>query len=302
MLEKRYSPAWFRSVDTDDGESLPVAANPINPPPTITKQIKDNGPGVPPDTIVFTFDNVPMAADDVTMAIITTFKVACERLSAKAGKEDAPVDDEFRVRDEWYRFELGWDHDVANDKPFLITELRTIIVALDELNRNYNMRQLTFTYLLAGRFHVIGRLRNPPVPPAPRHRAIRPVRMSIPDGHVLWTTYGRPMDFSTVADAMMGLLINCWDTMVEMRKPAYAIISDTVPLAYLDVPREVKLEVWAPPLQLSLHRMMDMAYYAVDFGRVFFMVEHHCALVITYYPAPLEVTSVLSREVVEKIV
>ncbi|KAL8985147.1 MAG: hypothetical protein Q9177_004514, partial [Variospora cf. flavescens] len=115
-----------------------------------------------------------MAADDVTMAIITTFKIACERLSAEAGKEDAPVEDEFRVRDNWYRFELGWDHVVANDKPFLITELRTIIMELDELNRNYNMRQLTFTYLLAGRFHVIGRLRNPPIPPEPRHHAIRP--------------------------------------------------------------------------------------------------------------------------------
>ncbi|KAL9009942.1 MAG: hypothetical protein Q9173_005075 [Seirophora scorigena] len=274
----------------------PSAANRIDPPPTITARVKDNGPGVPPDTIVFSFDNIRMAADDVTMAVVATFKVACERLSAESGTEGARVDEDFRVRDRWYRFELGWDQH-EDDRPFIIIELRTIIMAIAELNRNYNMQQITFKYLRAGRFHVIGRLRNPTTPPPPRQDAVRPARMAISDGQVLWLDYGRRMDFDVVVSAMLDLLSNCWDAIVMFRKPAGRIIAHTSPFTYDDPRLSVRLEMSASPTQLSVGNTMDMAYYAVYFGRVFFMKENHCSLVITYYPTPVEVTSSLSKEV-----
>ncbi|KAL8959080.1 MAG: hypothetical protein Q9193_003995 [Seirophora villosa] len=237
-----------------------------------------------------------MDADDVTIAVVAMFKLACERLSEESGRERARVDEDFRISDRWYRFELGWDQH-EHDRPFVITELRTIITAIAEVNRNYNMRQITFKYLRAGRFHVIGRLRNPATPPPPRQDAPRPVRMAIPNGEVLWLDYGRPMDFDVVFNAMMGLLSNCWEAMVRSRKSASRIIADTSPFTYHDSRLSVRFEVSAPAMQLNLDNTMDMAYYAVNFGRIFFMKEHHCSLLNTYYPTPVEVTSSLSKEV-----
>ncbi|KAI4114681.1 MAG: hypothetical protein LQ345_004580 [Seirophora villosa] len=287
-----FSPALFAPGANFTSSS---AANRIDPPPTVTARVKENGPGVPPDTIVFSFDNVRMDADDVTMAVVAMFKVACERLSAESGRERARVGQDFRISDRWYRFELGWDQH-EDDRPFVITELRTIIMAIAELNRNYNMRQITLKYLRAGRFHVIGRLRNPATPPPPRQDAARPARMAIPNGEVLWLDYGRPMDFDVVVNAMMGLFSNCWDTIVRFRKPAARIIADTSPFTYEDSRLSVRFEVSAPPMQLNVDNTMDMAYYAVNFGRIFFMKEHHCALLNTYYPTPVEVTSSLSKK------
>ncbi|KAL8741046.1 MAG: hypothetical protein Q9184_008430 [Pyrenodesmia sp. 2 TL-2023] len=237
-----------------------------------------------------------MATEDVTIAILGAFKVASGRLSAASGRDKDPVSQGFSVKDAWYRFELGWD--IHSDRPLLISELHTIITKLQEVNRQYNMRQFTFRYLLQDRFHAVGRLRNPAKPAPPRRLALAPEYLDVFEGYLVWSDFGRYMDFEDVANAMMGLLDNSWRCMVEFRKSSSDIrAGQKGPFTYHDVRKSVKLVVSAPATELSLGEVMDLAYYTAEFGRVFFMEEHRCVLTNTYYPKAIEVIGFLSRGV-----
>ncbi|KAL8669437.1 MAG: hypothetical protein Q9168_005972 [Polycauliona sp. 1 TL-2023] len=266
--------------------SLPSAIRRIDPPSDITLTVKRNGPGVPDDTIVFTFDKIRMATDDVTMAMLAIFKAACERLSSASGQDGEVVKHDFAIRDKWYRFELGWD--AYGPRPLLISELLTIVTKLWELSRVYFMRQVTFKYLLAGQFHATGRLRNPAAPAPRRQDALQPRVMNIPHGHIIWADFDRKMEFEVVADTMMSLLGNGWVAMSNYHKASRKLHVPN-PFMFNNPQRSVRFTVSAPQKELSLGDVMDVAYYTVMFGRLFNMQEHHCALTSTYYPQPVEI-------------
>ncbi|KAL8944442.1 MAG: hypothetical protein Q9211_000584 [Gyalolechia sp. 1 TL-2023] len=234
-----------------------------------------------------------MAVDDVTVAILAAFKLACERLSTASGSDGKPLEQNFSVKDVWYRFELGWDE--YGDTPLLISELYTIIMKLHEVSVKYHMRQVTFKYLLADRFHAVGRLRNAPKPAPHRQAALGPQSQDVPDGHITWSEYGRSMNFRVVANAMMGLLDNSWDVMVKSRQPSGEIRLDQNPFTYQDSVGLVELEVSAPPGKLSLEDVIDVAFYSALFGRLFRMKEHRCVLTNTYYPTETRVIGTISR-------
>ncbi|KAL8924698.1 MAG: hypothetical protein Q9208_003888 [Pyrenodesmia sp. 3 TL-2023] len=234
-----------------------------------------------------------MAADDVTMALLAAFRAACGRLSLASGRDDDPVERDFIVKDAWYRFELGWD--MHGERPLLIYELYIIITKLQEVSLKYNMRQVTFKYLLEGRFHAIGRLRHPAKPPPRRQVAFGTEHMDIRHGHIVWSNFGQDMVFELVANAMMGLLDNGWHCMVQVRRPSGNIrASAQGPFTYHDVRRSVEFLVSAPATQLSLEQVMDLAYYTAEFGRLYFMEEHRCVLTNTYHPVHVEVIGSLS--------
>ncbi|KAL8953120.1 MAG: hypothetical protein Q9222_001003 [Ikaeria aurantiellina] len=268
--------------------------NRFDPPPRISIPVKHNGPGVPDDTMLFTFDNVPMDADDVSMALLAAAQLACTRLSSVSGRDRDPVGESFRVKDSWFRFELGWD--LHSDQPFLLSELKVILIKLYEVGQRYNMRQATFTYYLKGRFHVVGRLRNPAVPPPPRRMAVGPKQMAIPDGSLVWSDYGRPMAYEPVVDSMMAIMLNGWDSMVDSRKSSDKIRSQNVPFVFRDPKIFLRFEVSGPPDKLVLEDLLQIAYYTAEFGRIFNSEEHHCKLTNTYYPAPKVISSILSKD------
>ncbi len=237
-----------------------------------------------------------MAADDVTVAVLAAMKAACDRLSEASGRDENPVSQEFIVKDTWFRFELVWD--LHSDRALLYSELYIIITKLQEVNRKYNMRQVTFKYLLEGRFHAIGRLRNPATPPPPRQIAQRePKYLKIPYGHIVWENFGRPMDFEAVAVGMIGLLDHGWHCMADYHRSSSRIPAGRNPFTFHDKRASVKLEVWAPATEPSLEQVMDLAYYTAEFGRMFFLREHRVVFTSTYYPTPIEVSGALSRGV-----
>ncbi|KAI4174439.1 MAG: hypothetical protein LQ346_008240 [Caloplaca aetnensis] len=237
-----------------------------------------------------------MAADDVTIAILGALKAACDLLSDASGRDDSPVRQEFSIKDIWYRFELGWD--LHGDRPLLKSELYTIITKLQEVNRRYNMRQVTFKYLLEGRFHAVGRLRNPVTPPPPRQIAqVGPKYLNLPYGHIVWSDFVRPMDFEAVAIGMIGLLDHSWHCMADFHRSSSRIPAGKNPFTYHDKRASVKFEVWAPATLLSLEELMDLAYYTAEFGRLYFMREHRVVFTSTYYPTPIEINGALSRGV-----
>ncbi|KAI4167195.1 MAG: hypothetical protein LQ343_007407 [Gyalolechia ehrenbergii] len=277
---------------TDDSKSPPVAVKRIDPPSEITLLVKENPPGVPDDTMIFTFDNIRMADDDVTIAVLAAFRQACKRLSLVSGKDSNPLERDFYLRDVWYRFEIGWD--AHGDQPLLMSELYEMIMKVQEVIWSYNMRQVTFKYLLKGRFHAIGRLRNPATPPPSRRIALGPKSVEVPDGHIVWSEYGLPMDFEVVATAMMGLLYNSWGCMVSYRRSSHNILTDKNPFTYQDLRGLVHLEV-STPEELSVEDVMDIAYYIAVFGRIYFMEEHQCVLTNTYYPTETQVKGTISK-------
>ncbi|KAL8709214.1 MAG: hypothetical protein Q9220_005956 [cf. Caloplaca sp. 1 TL-2023] len=225
-----------------------------------------------------------MDVDDVSMAILAAAQLACTRLSEVSGRDNEPVGDAFILKDSWFRFELGWD--LHSDQPFLLYELKAILMKLYEAGQRYNMRQVTFTYYVQGRFHVVGRWRNPVVPPPPRNFAIGPKQMVIPDGSLVWSNYGRPMTYESVVDSMMALFLNGWDCMVDTRKPSNKIHSQSIPFVYHDSRRNLRFMVSGPPDKLWLEDLLQIAYYTGEFGRIFYSEEHRCSLTNTYYPTP----------------
>ncbi|KAL9002672.1 MAG: hypothetical protein Q9188_004411 [Gyalolechia gomerana] len=271
---------------TDDSESPPIAVKRVDPPSEITLLVKENPPGVPDDTMIFTFDSIRMAHDDVTIAVLGAFRQACKRLSLVSGKDSEPVERDFYLRDIWYRFEIGWDE--HGDQPLLMSELYEMIMKVQEVIWSYNMRQVTFKYLLKGRFHAIGRLRNPAKPPPLRQNAVGPKYLDVPYGHIVWSKYGRPMDFEVVATAIMGLLYNSWDCMVSYRRSSHNIHTEKNPFTYQDLRGLVDLEL-STPGELDVEDVMDIAYYMAEFGRAFFMKEHQCVFTNTYYPTQTQV-------------
>ncbi|KAL8897439.1 MAG: hypothetical protein Q9207_007219 [Kuettlingeria erythrocarpa] len=237
-----------------------------------------------------------MAADDVTIAILAAMKAACDRLSDASGRDDDPVEQEFIIKNTWSRLELGWD--LHGDRPLLFSELYTIITELQEVNRKYNMRQVTFKYLLEGRFHAIGRLRNPATPPPPRQIAqVGPKYLNVPYGRIVWEDFGRPMDFEAVAIGMIGLLDHGWHCMADFHRSGSRIPAGKNPFTFHDQRSSVMFEVWAPATKLSLEEVMDLAYYTAVFGRLYFMREHRVVFTSTYYPTPIEIAGALSRGV-----
>ena len=274
--------------------SSSTVASRIDPPRSVVVPIKRNGHGLPDDVLLLTFDNIRMAADDVTMALMTASKRVCDLLSLASGKDQSPIHQEFWIRETWFRFELGWD--AHSDRPLLLAELQMIIVKLYEIAHRYHMRQLTFKYLVQGHFHCAGRLRNPPSRPPPRSIAIGAEHLNVPYGNLVWSDFGRPMDFETVANAMLGIFLHAWDLMVETRKSSDRIRAQQTPYTYHDIGRSLRLQISPGAAQnLKLRDILDIAYFTVEFGRIFYMEEHHCSLVDTYYPERKQVLSSLSR-------
>lgn len=158
------------------------------------------------------------------------------------------------------------------------------------------MRQVTFKYLLAGKFHAIGRLRNAATPAPRRKMAVGPKYMGISQGYIEWSDYGQQLDYQTVANTVMGFFDNCWNFMVQTKKASSQITIDNAPFRYHDVGDRVEVEVSGPSGgQLNLEEVMEVTYYMVEFGRVFFMEEHQCVLINTYYPVETKVTGFLLK-------
>ncbi|KAL8768076.1 MAG: hypothetical protein Q9209_005619 [Squamulea sp. 1 TL-2023] len=237
-----------------------------------------------------------MAADDVTIAILAATKYACELLSLLSGEDSKPVPGDCRVKGLWYRFELAWDH--YSDRPFTMSELKTTILTLGKLSQSYNMRQVTFQYRIQGRFHAVGRLRNPITPAPARQLAVGSKQVNVPGGHVLWSNFGQPMDFENVAMGVLSLLNHAWGYMVENRRSGRHIRTGADPFLYQDSRRSLRLRISGPPGgRLDLEDVIDVAEYVVECGRLFFMREHHCSFTDTYFPTPRKVTASLTKVV-----
>ncbi|KAL9594169.1 MAG: hypothetical protein Q9219_007182 [cf. Caloplaca sp. 3 TL-2023] len=279
-------------------KNLPAIVSRVDPPRQISKVVRTNGPGIPDDTLSFTFDDIPMAADDVTIAIVSASKLACNMLSQLSGQDTKPVPGPFRVKDYWYRFELAWDQ--QSDSPLTMSEVKTVISTLFEVGQIYNMRQFTFEYRLRGRFHAVGRLRNPISRPPPRRIAVEAKQMNIPSGQVVWSDFGSRMDYRNVAFGMLGLLDNSWGCMVENERSADRIRARNDPFTFHDSRHSFRLQIFGPQGdKLSLDDLINMANFVVEFGRLYYMREHHCTYIDTYYPAPRIVTASIVQGLVE---
>lgn len=235
-----------------------------------------------------------MSTDDVTIALLSVLKRSIDHLSAASGNPSAPLTTDFSLRDSWYRFELGWDQH-SQEKKLLISELYVMVMKLLEVSLKYVMREVTFRYMVQGKFHAVGRLRNPIRPPPRRKMAVGPKYMTLPSGHVEWSDYGRSMDFELVANTMISLLDNSWQLIVASRKHAGNMVIDRHPFTYRDVRGKVEIEVSGPEGRLSLEEVMDVATYMVEFGRVFFMEEHTCVFTNTYYPTETKIVGTLLK-------
>lgn len=177
-------------------------------------------PGFLDDILSFHFDSVPIAADDVHLALINSLYYAALQLSGHSGDEHQIVKDEnLKIDSPYYHLDIGSDL-YADPRTFTLWHLKTVLSSIALLQNRYHLRECHFSYRTPQGPLLQGELRNPARAAPPRQPAADPHTENLFGGFIVYSHYGGAISFEAVATAMLSLLLDVWACMTQAGKPA----------------------------------------------------------------------------------
>ena len=209
-----------------------------------------------------------MARDDIAIAMTESLSAAVSELGAAKGDESKLVrGEDFRMRDDYYDFDVGSDL-YAEHGTFKLWHLRTVIRDIVSLWLSFNLRECIFSYRSKGVILLQGHLQNPSLLPPPREIAPDPFYESISDGSAKCFSYGPTVPYEVSALIALETLNYGWNKMVANQQSGRDLHLQEDHYSYSK--ENVRFEVQAvKPGEFLLENLLQAAAVIATFGRLF---------------------------------